>query len=133
MLVHFNLQKEDNLSVKYKMAGPKTSAIQRFHCSIHSLEVKMYQYNRERTTIYRKVYCVLATRTLGWRVLPPSRGVSTRVVVPETGLSATPAVGGGWKEGDLRDKVVAPSWGLRGKMELGCVEERKKETGSSLQ
>ena len=31
-VVHFNLQEEDNLSTKNKMASPKVSFIQRFHC-----------------------------------------------------------------------------------------------------
>ena len=31
-VVHYNLQREDNLSIKGKMAGPNMSIIQRFHC-----------------------------------------------------------------------------------------------------
>ena len=31
--MHFNLRKEDNLSIKDKMAGPKVSFIWRFHCT----------------------------------------------------------------------------------------------------
>ena len=48
-----------------------------------------------------------------------SRDVSSRVVVPETGLLAAAVVGGDdWKAGDLRESVAAPVCGLRGNMEL---------------
>ncbi len=31
--IHFNLRKEDNLSTRDKMAGPKVSLTRRFHCT----------------------------------------------------------------------------------------------------
>ena len=42
-IIHFNLQREDNLSIKHKMAGPNVSIIYRFtpHCALtHATTLK---------------------------------------------------------------------------------------------
>ncbi len=48
----FNLQREDNLSIKDKMGGSSVSAIQRFHCRPmeSQLEPRKLPYARAHTT-----------------------------------------------------------------------------------
>ncbi len=48
--VHFNFRKEDSLPTRDKIAGPKVSSIQRFHCNVmmclrvHVHVVQYYMY-----------------------------------------------------------------------------------------
>ena len=41
-MIHFNLQREDNVSTMDKTAGPNITSIQRFHCTLYCLHARLH-------------------------------------------------------------------------------------------